>query len=324
MNQFLKFQSIFQYRIWGGEKLKTILNKDYTETKIGESWEISGVKGFESKLLTPIQGCENLEDLIKIFPNEVLGKRVYEKYGSEFPLLIKFIDSKEPLSVQVHPNDDFAKEHHNSFGKTEMWYIMEADENAEIISGFTRELDQTQYRAILQSNEIESVIKTWKVKKGDTIFLPAGRIHAIGAGVLLAEIQQTSDVTYRIYDYNRIDKDGKTRELHNDIAEKVIDYSDTENPIITKNETEEVTETLVKSPYFTTNLLNINNSVSKNYEDLDSFVVLICVEGHITLKSETESTELSYGETVLIPASLKGELQIESSSNSKVLEVFIP
>lgn len=324
VNEILHFHPIFQYRIWGGEKLKTVLNKKYDEENIGESWEISAVKGFESQLVTEIDGCTNLQELIEKFPTEILGSRIFEKFGTEFPLLIKFIDAKEPLSVQVHPNDEFAKKNHSSCGKTEMWYVLQADENAEIISGFTKKMNPEEYQTAIDNNTIEPYLNHWKVKKGDVIFLPAGRVHAIGAGILLAEIQQTSDITYRIYDYNRLEKDGKPRELHNDLAQQVIDFNDTENPVLERNSNESENEKLINCAYFQTNLLNIQKRTVKNYEKHDSFVILICVDGEAKLLVNDKTSNIKMGETVLIPAAVKGDIEINPLQDTKILQVYIP
>ena len=221
----LQFTPLYKYRIWGGEKLKTTLNKKYTEENIGESWEISDVSGDETVVAEgPLKG-KTLRNLIRDFKGDFVGNTVYEKFGEEFPLLIKFIDAKTPLSIQVHPSNEIAKERHNSFGKNEMWYVMQADKDAELIVGFDEKINNEDYKKHLENNTILNVMHHENVQKGDTFYIPTGRVHAIGAGVLLAEIQQTSDVTYRIYDYDRVDsKTGAKRELHNDLAINVIDY----------------------------------------------------------------------------------------------------
>jgi len=221
----LKFQPLFKYRIWGGDKLKTQLHKNYEGDNIGESWEISDVENDETQVLEGDFKGYTLKALIKEFKGEFLGESVYEQFGESFPLLIKFIDAKTPLSIQVHPNNKMAKERHNSFGKNEMWYIMQADKDAEIIVGFEEEINKDQFKNHLDNKTVLDVMHHETVKKGDTFYIPTGRIHAIGAGVVLAEIQQTSDITYRVYDYDRVDKaTGKTRDLHNDLAIDVLDF----------------------------------------------------------------------------------------------------
>jgi len=221
----LKFTPLFKYRIWGGSKLKTVLHKEYTEENIGESWEISDVSGDATRVENGFLKGKTLKEITKQFKGDFVGENVYKNFGEDFPLLIKFIDAETPLSIQVHPSNEIAKERHNSFGKNEMWYVMQADENAELIVGFDEEINKDSYKTHLENNTILDVMHHEFVSKGDTFYIPTGRVHAIGAGVLLAEIQQTSDITYRIYDYDRVDaKTGEKRELHNELAIDVIDF----------------------------------------------------------------------------------------------------
>ncbi len=221
----LKFNPIPKTKLWGGNKLIHKLNKPFQEENIGESWEISDVKNNETTVSNGSLSGKTLKELIDYYKGELVGQGVYKQFGNKFPLLIKFIDAKTPLSIQVHPHDNIAKELHDSFGKNEMWYIIDADNNADIIVGFNRQLDKTSYSKYLENNNVLKVLNSVKTKTGDAFNIPTGRVHAIGAGVLLAEIQQTSDVTYRIYDYGRVDKTtGETRELHNDLALDVLDF----------------------------------------------------------------------------------------------------
>ena len=317
----LQFTPLFKYRIWGGEKLKTQLNKKYIEENIGESWEISAVSDDETVIKEGDLKGKTLRDLTKQFKGEFVGNAVYEKFGEEFPLLIKFIDAKTPLSIQVHPSNEIAKERHNSFGKNEMWYVMQADNDAELIVGFDKKIDTDDYKTHLENNTILNVMHHENVKNGDTFYIPTGRVHAIGAGVLLAEIQQTSDVTYRIYDYERVDaKTGTKRELHNDLAIDVIDYEVHDNYKTSYKLEKNISNTLVHSPYFKTNILDINSTIQKDYAAIDSFVIYICVDGSVAIKSEDKTYQLKKGETILLPASLnKIELKAE---NAKILEVY--
>lgn len=317
----IKFAPLYKYRIWGGNKLKTILNKNYTEENIGESWEISDVKGDETLVSEGALSGKSLRDLIKDFKEDIVGAHVYKTFGEEFPLLIKFIDAKTPLSIQVHPSNEVAKQRHNSFGKNEMWYVMEAEKDAELIVGFNQQVDKESYIKALDSGKILEVLNNDTVSKGDTYYIPTGRIHAIGAGVMLAEIQQTSDITYRIYDYNRVDATtGTTRELHTDLAVDVIDYSFDTNYKTNYTIAENATNTLVHSPYFKTNILNVNGEIKKDFTDLDSFVIYICVEGSFDLTFEDKTYNVAKGETIFIPAVIKNVLL--KSNNSDVLEVY--
>ncbi|WP_159023893.1 type I phosphomannose isomerase catalytic subunit [Formosa sp. L2A11] len=317
----LKFTPLYKYRIWGGEKLKTVLHKDYQEKNIGESWEISDVKGDETVVSEGFLEGKTLRALTEEYKENVVGKTVYNTFGTEFPLLIKFIDAKTPLSIQVHPNNEIAKKRHNSFGKNEMWYVMEAEKDAELIVGFNQKVDKASYVKALESGRILEVLNNDVVSKGDTYYIPTGRIHAIGSGVMLAEIQQTSDITYRIYDYDRVDATtGKTRELHTELAVDVIDYSVSDTYKTPYSKTENGTSTLVHSPYFKTNIINVKGEMNKDYSALDSFVIYICVEGELDLLWNDVTYKMSKGETVFLPASI-GAVTLKAN-NADVLEVY--
>ncbi|MEN9907351.1 MAG: hypothetical protein RLZZ540_492 [Bacteroidota bacterium] len=319
----LQFQPKFKYRIWGGNKLKTVLNKEYSGENIGESWEISDVQGDETEVLYGALKGYTLKQLIQEFKGKFVGENVYTTFGNEFPLLIKIIDAETPLSIQVHPSDEIAKKRHNSYGKNEMWYVMAADSDAELVVGFNQETNQETYLESLKSGKVLDLLNLERVQKGDTFYIPTGRIHAIGAGVLLAEIQQTSDVTYRIYDYNRVDATtGAERELHNDLAIDVIDYEVQPNYKTTYDQIENISNTLVNSPYFKTNFIKITKLVQKDYSGLDSFVIYICVDGSVEILCEKETYLLKVGETILFPASTK-KVTINSSFESAVLEVYL-
>lgn len=318
----LKFEPLYKYRLWGGEKLKTQLNKEYTESSIGESWEISDVKGDETQVLNGELKGKTLKELINTFKGDFVGDAVYNAFGEDFPLLIKFIDAKTPLSIQVHPSNELAKERHNSFGKNEMWYVMQADENAELIVGFEKEIDKTEYQKHLEDDTILNVMHHETVAKGDTFYIPTGRIHAIGSGVLLAEIQQTSDVTYRIYDYKRVDATtGKERELHNDQALDAIDFT-YHSEFKTSYETKVNTANkLVHSPYFKTNFIKVENELEKDYFSLDSFVIYMCVSGSLEVSYSGEVYTLNTGETLLLPATIAG-VKI-TAAQADLLEIYL-
>ena len=320
----LKFTPVFKYRLWGGEKLKSVLNKEYSEDNIGESWEISDVEDGETVVANGFFQGKTLKDLIKSHKGEFLGKTVYEKFGNEFPLLIKFIDAKTPLSIQVHPGNEVAKERHNSFGKNEMWYVMEADKDAELIVGFDKKIEKKDYNTYVAGGAILDVMHHENVSDGDTFYIPTGRVHAIGAGVLLAEIQQTSDITYRIYDYDRVDaKTGALRDLHNDMAIDVIDFECHDTYKTSYESKLNVSNTLVHSPYFTSNFIVIEGTLQKDYSKLDSFVIYICVDGALELVHNKNSFSLKKGETILLPASIDS-IELQSlSEKSKLLEVYL-
>ena len=320
----LKFTPVFKYRLWGGDKLKSVLNKEYSEKNIGESWEISDVENDETFVAEGFFKGKSLKDLTETYKGAFLGVSVYEQFGNDFPLLIKFIDAKTPLSIQVHPGNEIAKKRHNSFGKNEMWYVMEADKDAELIVGFDEILEKKDYNTSVSDGAILELMHHENVAEGDTFYIPTGRVHAIGAGVLLAEIQQTSDITYRIFDYNRLDaKTGALRDLHNDLALDVIDF-ECHDAYKTNYETKtNASNKLVHSPYFTSNFLIVEDALQKDYSGLDSFVIYMCVDGSLELNHNNQSYSLKKGETILLPASIVTVELKSLSKQSKLLEVYM-
>lgn len=318
----LKFNPIFKERIWGGNKLETLLNKDVSGNVIGESWEISDVKDESSVVADGVLQGKTLQELSETFQAELLGKKVYDTFGTKFPLLIKYLDAKRDLSIQVHPNDTLAKERHNSFGKTEMWYVMQADEDAELLVGFNQKVTKKDYQTHLKNNTLTEILNFEKAQKGDVYFLPTGRIHAIGGGIVLAEIQQTSDITYRIFDWNRVDAAGNLRELHTALALDAIDYTLHENYKTAYNSQANKVTTIVDSPYFTTNLIPFRGELNLNHAEKDSFVIYLCVKGNVTFQTENYKETLAFGETLLVPASIK-HIKINTAEASKLLEVYI-
>lgn len=318
----LKFQPLFHYRIWAGEKLKTVLNKSYTEESIGESWEISTVPNNETAVGSGELKGKTINELITSFGADFLGDEVYERFGKEFPLLIKFIDAETPLSIQVHPGDELAKERHKSFGKNEMWYVMESDEHAELVIGFNKKLNKESYIVAINDDKIEKVLNAVNVKQGDTFFIPAGRVHAIGAGVMIAEIQQTSDVTYRIFDFNRVDKiTGNKRELHTDLSVEAIDFELVDD-YKTEYSLSKTHNNLVHTPYFKTNILNIKGETTLSVSKKESFKILIGVEGNSIIIYKNQTYSINKGESILLPACLNAPIKL-TSNNSKLLEVYI-
>jgi mannose-6-phosphate isomerase len=316
----LKFQPILKDKIWGGQKLQQLLHKSTSSTKAGESWEISDVEGDTSIVANgPLKGT-SLKTLMDTYTSDLMGAKNFRQFGNKFPLLIKFIDAKQDLSVQLHPNDELAKARHNSFGKTEMWYVVQADPASNLIVGFNQEMTPELYVKHLEDKTLQSILNFDAVKAGDTYFIEVGRIHAIGAGVLLAEIQQTSDITYRVYDWDRVDADGNERELHNDIALEAFDFDMPDNFRVQYAPKSNVSTELVSCPYFTTNVLEVTETISKQNTQ-DSFVIYMCVEGKANLEVDGIVTEFSMGETVLIPACI--ETFSISSNHAKLLEVYI-
>ncbi len=319
----LKFEPILKPVIWGGSDICSFKNIEPGRDGIGESWEVSGVKGNISVVANGELKGVSLAELLLGAKEQLVGKKVYRKFGNTFPLLIKFIDAKDNLSIQVHPDDKLAKERHNSFGKTEMWYVIKAAPGAFLYSGFEKKLTSEEYVKSVQNNTFTDYLKKYDVQRGDVFFLPAGRVHAIGAGCFIAEIQQTSDITYRIYDYNRKDANGNSRELHTELAKDAIDYSvyDSYKTDYQPNENHPVK--LATCPYFTTNLLDMNEGMKRDFGTLDSFVIYIGMEGQCELKDyKGNSTILHAGETLLIPADTKW-VELAPTMQTKVLETYI-
>lgn len=320
----LKFAPILKEKIWGGQKLSELLGKKARkDLNIGESWEISCVAGDISKVSNGFLEGNSLQELIEVYMSDLIGEQVYLKFGEEFPLLIKFIDAQDVLSIQVHPDDEVAKERHNAYGKTEMWYVLQADEDAELISGFKNDTDKQTYLTALQSGNLSELLNAEKVKEGDVFFIPAGRVHAIGRGIMLAEIQQTSDITYRIYDWGRVDNDGKPRELHTELAKDVIDFKACDSYRTDYKLVKNETKNLVSCKYFVTNIIEFEKTIEKDYILIDSFVIYICLEGSFSIQySDDKFENVSKGETVLVPASLKNII-LGTDKHCKILEVYI-
>lgn len=319
----LKFSPLLKPKVWGGTKL-TQLNKDFSLLpNCGETWELSGVETDQSVVLNGFLAGNEINELVEIYMGELVGDHVFETFGNQFPLLFKFIDATDYLSVQVHPNDSLAAERHDSHGKTEMWYIIDADKGAKLISGFSHHTTKEDYLEAMSEGSIKELLRYEDAKKGDVFFIPSGRIHAIGPGILLAEIQQTSDITYRIYDWDRADTTGALRELHTELAVDAIDFSTSNsNKIEGKTELNKTLE-LVRCPYFVTNKISFDTKVEKIYAAIDSFVVYMCVEGSYTISYGDESLMVAKGETVLIPA-IFTEIDLIPHEPTTLLEVYIP
>lgn len=319
----LKFKPILKDKIWGGSRLRQFPGKEEASEKCGESWDISA---FENEITTVAEGFlqgNNLQELIEIYMGDLTGDKIFEQNGLEFPLLIKFIETADILSVQVHPDDEMALSKHNLRGKTEMWYIVDTIGDAGLISGFNREISREEYVYHLNAGKISEILNYVRVRKGDVFFVPPGRIHAIGPGILLTEIQQASDLTYRVFDWNRKDENGNLRPLHTELALEALDfnyYPDVKSKYETKlNASVEVVDNI----NFTTNIIHLDKVVEKNYSFIDSFVIYICTEGEVILNVENlQSTTLMKGETVLIPAVIK-QLVVIPLKRSTLLEVYI-
>ena len=312
----LKFNPILKSMIWGGEKLSQYKGVDTFQKNIGESWELSGVPGNESVVSNGEFAGRTITELIKEYGAELLGRHVYETYGENFPLLIKFIDARDDLSIQVHPDDAMAQAVHGQpFGKTEMWYVVSADKDAHLMSGLSAEITPEEYVSRVENNTITDVLCDYKVQSGDVFFLPAGRIHSIGKGCFIAEIQQTSDLTYRIYDFGRLGLDEKPRQLHTELAKDAIDYSVSEDYRTAYTPIPNVDTPLVECEYFKTHLLDLTEPLSVDMKSKDSFMIVICLRGKgELLDSNGNFVALRQGETVLVSASVVDVLFVPANS----------
>ncbi|TBW29279.1 type I phosphomannose isomerase catalytic subunit [Gramella sp. KN1008] len=317
----IKFRPILQDKIWGGSKLRDILQKDTNREHVGESWEISGVEGFISVVENGEAKGKNLRELIEEHKESLVGQKIYKEFGNNFPLLIKFIDAKTNLSVQLHPNDELARQRHNSSGKTEMWYIIQADKGSKLNIGFNKALDKREYLEYLEEGKITDLLNFEEVKKGDSLFIKTGTVHAIGGGILLAEIQQTSDITYRIYDWNRLDSEGNSRDLHTALALDAIDFEKKDDYWLEYEKRENRSSEITSCEYFTTNFLSIKDEVKKDYSSLDSFVVYMCINGKAVINLNGNSESLKKGQTLLLPA-LANKVEI-NANGAELLEIYI-
>ena len=320
----IKFKPIYLDKTWGGNRIKTLLNKDFGDLpNCGESWEISGVEGNISVVENGFLTGNNLQELIEIYMGDLVGDKIYKKFGEEFPLLLKFIDAQQDLSIQVHPNDETAKKNHNAYGKTEMWYVLDAEDDALINCGFNQELTKEKYIESVENGSLTGLLNYDKAIKGDVYFIPAGRIHTLGKGSLVAEIQQTSDVTYRIFDYNRKDDKGNLRELHTELALESLDFSFLNDYKTKYSAVENESSEMISCNYFTTNILEFNTSIEKDYSQLDSFIIYMNLEGEFEVEFDGESVSVKKGETVLVPASLETFQLKPLTKEVKTLEVYI-
>jgi mannose-6-phosphate isomerase len=314
----IQFEPILKDRIWGGEKLKTVLDKPIASKITGESWELSTVEGDISIVANGELKGKSLTEIIDESPDEILGTVVHKRFGKQFPLLFKYLDAREDLSIQVHPNDELAKKRHNSFGKTEMWYVMQADEDARIIVGFKEKSNANEFSESLGNKTLLTLLDDIKVKEGDVFFLETGTVHAIGAGLVIAEIQQTSDITYRLYDFDRVDAQGNTRELHIDLALEAINYNKVET-YRGYNKKINQSNTIVDCPYFTTNFIPLDGREAFTKTG-NSFTVYMCVDGKFELEYNDVAFKYKKGDTILIPAAMT---VFALNGKASILEIYI-
>jgi len=318
-----KFGPLFKEKIWGGKKINQLLGlaSDFPES-CGEAWLLSGVEGNPTIVTNGYLAGNELNELVEVFMGDLVGDNVYDRFGDEFPILVKVLDSNDWLSIQVHPDDELAQERGIGYGKTEMWYVMQADSHAQLISGFNQPYDKEQYVNKLETKSLKDMLNYESVRKGDVFFIPAGRVHALGPGCLIAEIQQTSDTTYRIYDWDRVDDQGNSRELHTGEARDAIDFTFHKKYKTDYQPVPDQSVSLVQSPFFTTNIIALKQAIHKDYSELDSFVILMCTEGGFELVCETETYAVGLGEAILIPKIID-EVRIVPKNDAVILEVYI-
>lgn len=317
MQHYYKFNPLLKSTLWGGDKIIPFKQLSLQQQQVGESWELSGVPGNE----TTIAGDgRSLNQLVAELRDQLVGRANYQRFGNEFPLLIKFIDARQDLSIQVHPTDEIAHRQGKPRGKTEMWYVMASDPGAKLYNGLRQQLTPEQYKQMVADDTICDALAQYPVSEGDCFFIPAGRIHAIGAGCFLAEIQQTSDVTYRIYDFNRRDKDGNLRQLHTREAAESIDYTVLPDYHQCYTPRKNEGQLLVECPYFNTAVYDLDEPMQIDYSELDSFVILIGLKGEATLTIDDEQATLRQGETILLPATVR---HVHTEGNIKFLETYV-
>lgn len=319
-----KFDPILKSTLWGGNKIIPFKRLDSRQQQVGESWEISGVRGNESVVRNGKDTGKTLTELVQEYRESLVGRSNYRRFGDTFPLLIKFIDARNDLSIQVHPNDELAQKRHHSMGKTEMWYIIDnAHGKARLYAGLKRRITPDEYAEMVEKHTIVDALATYSVKPNEVFFLPAGRIHSIGRGCFLAEIQQTSDITYRIYDFDRKDEEGNTRELHTELAKEAIDYTVLPDYRTAYAPRRNESVELISCPYFTTSVYDLTESMTVDYRELDSFVIYICIAGTCTITDdERNELPLQAGESILFPATVK-EVQIDVETHVKFLESYV-
>lgn len=319
----LKFEPVLKEKVWGGNALVTLYNKKpIGSDHIGESWELSAISEDQSVISNGFLAGNNIEELIEVYMGDITGDSIYEKFGNEFPLLIKFIEAREDLSIQVHPGNSMARERHQAYGKTEMWYIIESDKESQIYTGFIEGVTKEMYEEALNNGNLIDLLNVERAEPGDIFFTPAGRVHAIGAGIVLVEIQQTSDITYRIFDWNRNNNGKEQRELHTELALDAIDFTAAGRNKIKIVPEFNKTVNLVDCEFFNTNIIRLNKAINKEYYHNDSFVVYICIDGEFLIRWDKKYEKVSKGETVLLPAMIK-EILLEPVGESLLLEIFI-
>ena len=301
----LKFKPIFKQRIWGGDTFARSglkLPKNTDPHTVGECWTVSGVEGDLSVVAAGFLKSNNIQELIEVYMGDLVGEAVYETYGLEFPVLVKIIDARQLLSVQVHPDDDLAQARHDCRGKTEMWYVIDCQPDSFLYAGFNRDVTREEYLLAQQNGSLTDLLQKHNVRKGDAFIIPAGTVHALGPGLLIAEIQETSDITYRISDWNRVDADGKPRQLHTAEALDAIAFGDRRQLKLSTDTAPDSARQIVSTPFFTTSILRCASRIHRDYALTDSFVIYVCTEGKLEISTEIGTATVAQFESILLPA----------------------
>ena len=321
----LLFEPNLHTVVWGGNQLRPYKGLEPSDEPIGESWEVSAVPTSTSIVSNGVFAGNDLISVINDNPDAILGKKVNEKYNGKLPVLVKFIDAKRDLSIQVHPNDEMAMREHGKMGKSEMWYVIKADEGAHLYAGFKQEITPEEYQQRIADGTITNVLADHQVKAGDVFYLPAGRVHAICGDILLAEVQQSSDVTYRIFDYNRLGMDGKPRELHTEQAARALDYHVIDNYRTDYTESSNKAVQIIDSPYFSVRVMEVSKAFHRDLRKYYSFIITMCIEGDckIRVRSTGEEVLLKQGNSTLIPAVIADYDIIPQSGKTRILDAFI-
>lgn len=321
-NKLFRFTDIFKETLWGGHRILPFKGIPADGRTIGESWELSGIAGSESVVVGGACDGLTLTQLAEKGGAELLGVDNFRRFGAKFPLLVKFIDAAQPLSVQVHPGDELAMRRHGCPGKSEMWYVVDCAPGAYLLDGFSRAVTADEYAARVADHTLPEVLRRYEVRRGDVYYLPAGRVHSIGTGCFVCEIQQSSDVTYRIYDFGRVDSQGRPRQLHVEEAKAAIDYAVAE-PEQQHELIEDEPEELVRCPYFTTSVYRLTEPMECDYSDLDSFVILVCTEGTCHVTCGVEEVVLTAGHTLLVAAEANTVWLVPAEVGTTVLETYV-
>lgn len=324
-----KFKPRHFHKLWGGHTIARWYDDvpaDYEN--VGESWVMSDIEKYPTEVANGSHTGDSLQDLVEVYMDELVGNSVYDTFGNQFPLLMKFIDAADDLSIQVHPDDEYAMENEHCMGKNEMWYVLPSTPDASIYLGWTQEMNASLIHAAIADGTLARYMREYKVRAGDVAPIPAGTVHAMRRNTIVAEIQENSDITYRLYDYNRVGNDGKMRPLKLDRALEVMDYAPNPAAVVSHPEpADNGVANIAKTPYFTANVLQLDHAVQRDYAPLDSFVAFMCVEGSATitaLDSESEDKSVSFrlGEAVLVPASLN-DIVIKPDGSCKLLEIYM-